>query len=263
MMEVTVSSDPTNPHTPGYVSLVKDGCRLADFESIVPQQPQRLEDHPGEVRLDFEAFMLNSKMAGSSQLWIHATVKACIESFDCRPELCLDLRHPSGHGRRRKRKTTIYAEGLIEMLDDGTSFSPSTPKFDQTSHTPFSTSNTSREQDEVQDTEISEANLAVNDFLKFHMNGSSAKIGDNIGVTVIMPDEFFTNAEVLYHSCGTFILVSCFLGIVLLLASGYLCFLTSRLHKTVAQVHTSTLDTVMKEHHSKYSVGDLLKSPYL
>lgn len=31
----------------------------------------------------------------------------------------MDLFHPSGHGRRRRRKTTHYAEGLIEVSGDG------------------------------------------------------------------------------------------------------------------------------------------------
>ncbi|XP_037781123.1 uncharacterized protein LOC119577625 [Penaeus monodon] len=85
LMEVTVSSDPADPYAPGHVSLVKDGCRLPDFSSIVPHQPRRPSEDTGEVRLDFEAFMLDSKMAGSSQLWIHASVKACIDSRDCLP----------------------------------------------------------------------------------------------------------------------------------------------------------------------------------
>ncbi|XP_037781122.1 uncharacterized protein LOC119577624 [Penaeus monodon] len=92
--------------------------------------------------------------------------------------------------------------------------------------------------------------------------GSSAKIGDNIGVTVIMPEEFFSKTEAMYQSCATFMVLSGFLGLCLLLAAGFLCFLTSRLHKTVVHAHTSNLDTVIKEHHHKYGVRDFLDPPF-
>lgn len=73
LMEVTVSPDPDDPHAIGSVSLVHDGCRNRDFQSIIPHQPARYRDRPNEVFLDFEAFLLSS-MKERSTLWIHSQV---------------------------------------------------------------------------------------------------------------------------------------------------------------------------------------------
>ncbi|XP_018325290.1 uncharacterized protein LOC108737109 [Agrilus planipennis] len=101
LIEVTVSPDPDEPHVPGSVALVKDGCRNRDFSSIIPHQPARYRERPNEVFLDFEAFLL-STMKERSTLWIHSQIKACMEPSDCQPEFCLDLFEPSGHGRRKR-----------------------------------------------------------------------------------------------------------------------------------------------------------------
>lgn len=58
---------------------------MQEYASIVPRHPQQPSDNPGEVTLDFEAFMLDSKVEESSQLWIHTTIKACIDFRDCMP----------------------------------------------------------------------------------------------------------------------------------------------------------------------------------
>lgn len=81
-------------------------------------------------------------------------------------------------------------------------------------------------------------------------------------ITVFLFVEFFSKTEAMYQSCATFMVLSGFLGLSLLLAAGFLCFLTSRLHKTVVHAHTSNLDTVIKEHHSKYGVRDFLDPPF-
>lgn len=73
LMEVTVSPDADDPHAPGSVSLVREGCRNRDFASIIPHQPARYRDRPNEVFLDFEAFLLSS-MKERSTLWIHSQV---------------------------------------------------------------------------------------------------------------------------------------------------------------------------------------------
>ena len=58
-------------------------CRVQDYASIVPENPRQAGENSGEVILDFEAFMLDSKMTDTSQLWIHTTIKACIDFRDC------------------------------------------------------------------------------------------------------------------------------------------------------------------------------------
>lgn len=101
LMEVTVSPDPDDPHSPGSVALVRDGCRNKDFAAIIPHQPARYRERSNEVFLDFEAFLLSS-MRERSTLWIHSQIKACMEAVDCQPDFCLDLFEPSGHGKKRR-----------------------------------------------------------------------------------------------------------------------------------------------------------------
>lgn len=84
-------------------------CRNRDFASIIPHQPARYRERPNEVFLDFEAFLL-STMRERSTLWIHSQIKACMDAVDCQPDFCLDLFEPSGHGKRRKRRTAEVIE---------------------------------------------------------------------------------------------------------------------------------------------------------
>nr|XP_050853956.1 uncharacterized protein LOC127065539 [Vespula vulgaris] len=129
LLEVTVSPDPDQPHAPGSVILVKDGCRNRDFASIIPHQPARYRERKNEVFLDFEAFLLSS-MRERSTLWIHSQIKACMEPQDCQPDFCLDLFEPSGHGKRRKRNVNEEIDGtflpkierLIKSYNDSTPF---------------------------------------------------------------------------------------------------------------------------------------------
>lgn len=73
LLEVYVSPDPDNPHAPGSVSLVRNGCRNEDLISILPHQPAKYRDRTNEVFLDFEAFLLSS-IKEKSTLWIHSQV---------------------------------------------------------------------------------------------------------------------------------------------------------------------------------------------
>ncbi|OAD57157.1 hypothetical protein WN48_02707 [Eufriesea mexicana] len=116
LLEVTVSPDPDQPHAPGSVVLVKDGCRNRDFASIIPHQPARYRERKNEVFLDFEAFLLSS-MRERSTLWIHSQIKACMEPQDCQPDFCLDLFEPSGHGKRKKRSIEEASNEFFPKLD--------------------------------------------------------------------------------------------------------------------------------------------------
>ena len=61
-------------------------CRVEEFASIVPRQPYRPVDRPQEVRLEFEAILLDvSRDVRKNQLWIHAKIKACVVANDCSP----------------------------------------------------------------------------------------------------------------------------------------------------------------------------------
>ncbi|XP_044736948.1 uncharacterized protein LOC123298913 [Chrysoperla carnea] len=115
LMEVTVSPDPDDPHMPGSVALVKEGCRNRDFASIIPHQPARYRDRHNEVFLDFEAFLL-STMKERSTLWIHSQIKACMDATDCQPDFCLDLFEPSGHGRKRRELPKVQDKSVKTLL---------------------------------------------------------------------------------------------------------------------------------------------------
>ena len=58
-------------------------CRKEEFSSIVPRQPYRPELKPNEVRLEFEAVLLDVNKDQKNQLWIHAKIKACVSKKDC------------------------------------------------------------------------------------------------------------------------------------------------------------------------------------
>ena len=60
---------------------------MEEFYSIVPRQPYRPEDTPSEVRLEFEAVLLDGSTDNptKNQLWIHARIKACVNGADCVP----------------------------------------------------------------------------------------------------------------------------------------------------------------------------------
>ena len=61
-----------------------NSCRVEEFASIVPRQPYRPGDRPQEVRLEFEAILLDvSRDVRKNQLWIHAKIKACVAPNDC------------------------------------------------------------------------------------------------------------------------------------------------------------------------------------
>ena len=66
---------------------------MEEFYSIVPRQPYRPEDTPSEVRLEFEAVLLDGATNNptKNQLWIHARIKACVNGADCVPVRSLNI----------------------------------------------------------------------------------------------------------------------------------------------------------------------------
>lgn len=122
LVDVTASPDPRDADVPGSVTLVRDGCRLPALQSIVPQQPRRADDTPGEVSLDLEAFLLDGP---GSQLWVHAQIRACVDAVDCLADFCSDLYQTSGHGRRRRRDDT---KGPSAQVGDNVALTVLTPQ---------------------------------------------------------------------------------------------------------------------------------------
>lgn len=62
-----------------------DLFRVEEFYTILPRQPYRPEGNQGEVRLEFEAVLLDAQRDRANQLWIHARIKACVIASDCVP----------------------------------------------------------------------------------------------------------------------------------------------------------------------------------
>ena len=59
-------------------------CRVEEFIAIVPKQPYRPAAVSNEVRMEFEAVLLDgAQRERQNQLWIHAKIKACIREEDC------------------------------------------------------------------------------------------------------------------------------------------------------------------------------------
>ncbi|KAL1451833.1 hypothetical protein WDU94_006171 [Cyamophila willieti] len=218
LMEVTVSPDPDNPHVPGSVALVKDGCRNRDFAAIIPHQPSRFRDRHNEVFLDFEAFLL-STMRERSTLWIHSQIKACMDAADCQPEYCLDLFEPSGHGKRRRRR------------DSNSSSNNATQTF---------TYATQQHHHHHPDNET-----------------QYAKFQENIEYTVLMPGDLYRKTISMESSCSTFLLVSGVLGGLLFISAFLMCYLASRLQTALAtRYHSNNLDHFVREHSRKCSLND-------
>ena len=58
---------------------------MEEFYTILPRQPYRPDDNPGQVRMEFEAVLLDAQRNKANQLWIHARIKACVIAADCVP----------------------------------------------------------------------------------------------------------------------------------------------------------------------------------
>ena len=71
-------------------------CRQDEFSTIVPRQPYRPESSPNEVRLEFEAVLLDVNKDRKNQLWIHAKIKACVAKGDCEAVRATSDHHDSG-----------------------------------------------------------------------------------------------------------------------------------------------------------------------
>ncbi|XP_055594112.1 uncharacterized protein LOC129745207 [Uranotaenia lowii] len=195
LLEVTVSPDPDDPHAPGSVSLVREGCRNRDFALIIPHQPARYRDKPNEVFLDFEAFLLSS-MKERSTLWIHSQIKACMDAMDCQPDFCLDLYEPTkrkGLGRRRRSAGDVTYSNLLSMIGHD--------RLRRTANTQNTT-----------------------EFTKFN---------ENIEYTVVMPGQYDgLRYQEVPDQCRNFVIISGLLAGLLALSTLITCGLASRMQSS-------------------------------
>ncbi|XP_076330575.1 uncharacterized protein LOC143236172 [Tachypleus tridentatus] len=208
LLEVTISSDPSDPYAIGHVALVTDGCRVKDFESLMPKQPERLENQPGEVTLEFEAFMLDN-MPVSGQLWIHAQIKACIDPADCIAEFCLDLFQPSGHGKK-KRSTFNETRYFLEF-----------PRIPLHRNVPSK--------------------------LTEDATSNSANIGENIGITIVVPGadkKPLDGNSVSGFNCTPFLALSGVLSCMFFFAAILAGSMARKVHCLLQERRVSSLENV-------------------
>ena len=84
--QLTLSPSSTDPLAPGHVTLGQGGCRPQEFAGVVPSHPATSPNNSREVRLDFEAVMLDINRSEESKVWVHVTSRACTGLARCEVE---------------------------------------------------------------------------------------------------------------------------------------------------------------------------------
>ena len=83
LQELVLSPSGSDPRAPGHVTLVQGGCRTQEFMGVVPAPPVVSPNNSREVRLDFEAVMLDINRSQESKVWLHVTTRACTSQQRC------------------------------------------------------------------------------------------------------------------------------------------------------------------------------------
>ena len=104
LQELVLSPSDSDPRAPGHVTLVQGGCRTQEFAGVVPAQPAVSPNNSREVRLDFEAVMLDINRSQESKVWLHVTTRACTSQLLC-SVLCDGQAGPSRPRAVRSIKT--------------------------------------------------------------------------------------------------------------------------------------------------------------
>ena len=121
LQELVLSPSASDPRAPGHVTLIRGGCRTQEFAGVVPAPPSVSPNNTREVRLDFEAVMLDINRSQESKVWLHVTTRACTSQARC-SVLCHHQEGQEGQeegGARRVRsiKTeTSLGLGLGSLL---------------------------------------------------------------------------------------------------------------------------------------------------
>ena len=85
LQKLILSPSRTDPEAPGHVVLVSGGCRVAQYGEIVPRDPWT-EVGDREVRINFEAVMLDVTRSQESRMWIHVNTRACKYKRQCQAQ---------------------------------------------------------------------------------------------------------------------------------------------------------------------------------
>ncbi|XP_059094654.1 uncharacterized protein LOC131889540 [Tigriopus californicus] len=169
-------------------------------------------------------------------------------------EFCLDVFQPSGAGR--KKRDLVTKDGVTTLLDvEG----------------PTGEAVLVRNPEELVKRESSRQRF-FEPAKKRNSGSKSASIGDNVGVTIILPDDYYKELKGGQKSdktspsgsslssvektldCNSFIIVGVSLACSLIVASLLLFYLSLRLYKVSKLYKRQKLDEVVREHRRKYGV---------
>ncbi|CAG0885433.1 unnamed protein product [Darwinula stevensoni] len=288
LVDVTVSNSADDPLAVGHITLVQNGCRVQEMASIVPKQPYRAPHNPGEVMVDFEAFLLNSadyqsrlwihskikacmnavdclaayrlkenlgevrlefeafllEEAKERKLWVHTKLKACVDAVDCLPEFCLDLFQPSGHGRRRRKRSAPLPPPELRNHKLGNR---------SRTHEPITLEQLLARPEVLGLRNASTASTSAPTGQR-RLRGPSTDFGEGIGVTVLLPAEEYAKSHwAPLGTCSTYLIVSGILGVLLLTSAVIMCCLAQRLSRLRLKQERASLEKVIHVHRRQYA----------
>ena len=81
LVELILSPSRSDHLAPGHVKLVSGGCRVTQFSGIVPRSPW--SDQEAEVRVNFEAVMLDVDRRPETLMWVHVVTRVCRSESQC------------------------------------------------------------------------------------------------------------------------------------------------------------------------------------
>ncbi|XP_043211379.1 uncharacterized protein LOC122375871 [Amphibalanus amphitrite] len=80
------------------------------------------------------------------------------------------------------------------------------------------------------------------------LSSNLTSFGDNIGIKVVMPEDFYVAASRMQSSCSSFAVLISLMGCFLAISCGLLCFLAVRLQRSLAAQKRESLDDVIFRH---------------
>lgn len=210
LQSVVLSPDSSDAKAAGSVTLVRDGCRVEEFASIVPRQPWLKENSSSEVRLEFEAVLLDVSRRGQGRLWVHVKSVACTTKAECRAADC---------GGRKKRRSIGNNQPRSSMSRRGvrTDQSPLSRSIGGSRSSYYNTGTEGRmvetqlyveEADHLENLDDLETQPYLDEEVDYLENLEDLELArlsvemeqatgfqDNVGVTVVMPGEDIRQAE--------------------------------------------------------------------
>ena len=204
LRSVVLSPDSNDPQAPGSVTLVRDGCRVEEFASIVPRQPWMKENSSSEVRLEFEAVLLDVSRRGQGRLWVHVKSVACTTKDECRVADCGGRKRRRSIGNDQPRSSMTRRGVATEQSSLSRSIGGSRSSYYKTGNegTMVETQLFVEEADHLENLGDLETQPYLDEEVDYLENLEEIELGrlsvemeqatgfqDNVGVTVVMPGE--------------------------------------------------------------------------